>query len=205
MERKRVSHTTPRSLALVAITLSFVTLTVIPFGNAAAQGREPFSTVGISISISQDFASSDFQRSWDTTPAIDVSAAMPFYFGEIRASVRAIHAHSSELTDINSAFVNVGWGGSMQVAGPVRAQASLAAGSMYMSFVDEPVSFRRSESELAVGVRAGLSAAVHSNMQVLLWTEWQHAFTSTPVDFVLAGVGFQYDFPAPGWLRRFLN
>lgn len=206
MKGPRLSYS--RSLLIQRLLACGVAAVAVCCGvlqSAAAQAREPFSTVGVSISVSRDLAAATFQESWDTTPAIDIAATMPFYIGEIRASVRVVHAHAAELTDINSAFVNVGWGGSLPIAGRVRAHASLSAGSMYMSFVDEPVSFRKSESELAVGLRTGMTAAVGPNMKMLIWTEWQHAFTSTPVDFVFAGVGFQYDFAAPDWLRRFLN
>ena len=171
----------------------------------AAQNLAPFSRLSIALSVSHDLNKAQFQNVWDTSPAVDVSASLPFYYGEVRAAVRLIRAHSPELTDFNSAFVNVGWGPSFRVGNRSSLDMSVSAGSMYMSFTDETVSYRKSESEVAVGVRAGWSTRISGPVHAQVWGEWQHAFTSVPLDFAFISVGLKYDIAAPDWLKRFLD
>ncbi len=165
----------------------------------------PFSRLSLSLNVSQDLNQAEFQNSWDTSPAIDVAAGMPFYYGDIRAAVRLIRAHSQDLTDINSAYVSVGWGPSIELGNHSSLQLSASAGTMYMSFTDETVAFRKSESELAVALRASFSTRLWGPIHAEVFTEWQHAYTSIPVDFVFVSAGFKYDLVAPDWLRRFLD
>lgn len=172
---------------------------------AHAQGEAPFSTVSFSVAMSHDLHQSNFQSYWDTTPAIDLAASMPFYYGRARAAVRMMRARSAELTDINTAFLHLGWGPSFSISQRTSVDVSVSAGSLYMLFTDETVSYRRSESELAAGLRAGLSGRITGPLRAQLYVEWQHAFTSVPMDFVFVSGGLAYALNSPDWLRNFLD
>lgn len=181
-------------------------LLLVPAGARVCVSQDaPFSRLSLSLNVSQDFNRAEFQNDWDTTPAIDIAAGMPFYFGEVRGSVRLMRAHSTELTDISSAYINVGWGPTIKVGARSSILAFVSAGTMYMSFADETVSFKKSESELAVGLRAGFSTHLGGPLHAEVFTEWQHAFTSVPLDFVFISAGLKYDLVAPNWLRNFLD
>lgn len=186
-------------IAIVALGAATLTPAVL------AQRAEPFSTVSVGIAVSHDVHDARFQSSWEVSPAIDVSAGLPFYYGNIRAGVRILHAYSPELTDINSAYMHVAWGPTVDLGRSLSFDASVSAGSMYMSFTDEPVSFRKSESELAVGLRGGMSARVGGPIRAHVYCEWQHAFTSIPLDLVFVSAGLAYELQTPDWLRSFLD
>lgn len=172
---------------------------------ARAQGEAPFSTVVFSLSLGTDVLESDFQRYWNTGPTVDIAATTPFYYGDFRTAVRVMQARSTDLTDIRTAYFYVSWGPSLSIGRSLSGSIEVAVGSFYMLFADEAVSYRKSESELAAGLRAGLSGRLHGPLGAQLHLDWQRAFTSTPVDLLVISGGVTYALDSPGWLRRFLD
>jgi len=188
-------------LSTLAVTAALIALP----SPAHAQRDAPFSTVSLSVDVSRDMYESRFQSFWDTAPAVDISASVPFYVGRARAAVRLMRARSAELTDINTAFLHLGWGPSVTLSERAAVDISVSAGSLYMLFTDEVISYRRSESELAAGLRAGLAGRISGPLSAQLHIEWQHAFTSIPMDFVFLSGGLTYSVNSPDWLRSFLD
>lgn len=192
--------------SLISIFLLTLVVTAALLASPAhAQRDAPFSTVSLSVDVSHDMHHSKFQSYWDTAPAVDIAASVPFYFGRARAAVRLMRAHSAELTDINTAFLHLGWGPSIPLSERASVDVSVSAGSLYMLFTDEVISYRKSESELAAGLRAGLSGRISGPLGAQLHVEWQHAFTSIPMDFVFVSGGLTYSVNSPDWLRSFLD
>jgi hypothetical protein len=192
------------------VTQLFMLLVLIPcFGLGAVMDAnaqdEAFSTVTLGVNVAKDVNKADFQQTWSTRLAADVYAETPFYFGIVRLSARYFQASSPSLTDIRTLHMRASWGPDFRINSRIRGMAAVSMGSFYMSFEDEPVSYRKSESELVFGASTGMVVDLSSRISWEISAEWARAFTSTPLDFLFVSSGFRYTLASPKWLKSFLN
>lgn len=190
------------SRAIALILLSAFTASVIAL---PANAQDAFSRIGFGADIAKDVRHADFQKIWSTGLAADVYAETPFYLGQVRIAARYLHAVSTSVTDIRTLHVRASWGPVVPLGNRVVVTPAVSVGNLLMSFQDEPVSFRRQESELAFGASAGFAVRISDNLSWVVSTEFVHAFTSRPVDFTFVSSGIKYELHSPDWLRRFLD
>lgn len=200
MTRSITLRRTFRGLSAIA---AFVLTLYSPPAALAQDGA--FSTISFGANVAKDVSNSDFQRIWSSRLAVDTYAEMPFYVGNVRLAARYLQAISPTLTDIRTLHMRAAWGPRFELTDRLDVSSSVSVGSLYMSFEDEPVDYRRSESELAFGASVAMGLQITSRISWELSTEWAHAFTSRPLDFVFVSSGLRYQIRSPEWLRTFLN
>ncbi len=184
----------------------FVVLLLMLFSPQPSQSQDAaFSTVSFGLNVSKDLNNADFQQRWRSKLAADAYAETPFYLGNVRIGARYLQAVSSTLTDIQTVHMRASWGPEFELADRVKLSMAGSIGSFYMSFVDEPVSYRKSESELVFGASTGLAIELSSHVSWELSAEWARAFTAKPLDFVFVSSGVRYTLASPKWLKSFLD
>lgn len=200
MSRSNPSEQSAQGLFVFAV---FVLSVLLPV-RAVAQ-EQAFSTISFGANVSKDVGNANFQRLWSSRLAMDAYTEVPFYFGHVRLAARYMQALSPTLTDIRTLHMRAAWGPRLELTNRIDVSSSVSVGSLYMSFEDEPVDYRRSESELAFGAAVAVGIRISPRITWEVSSEWTHAFTSTPLDFVFVSSGLRYEFRSPDWLKTFLD
>ncbi len=166
---------------------------------AFGQSEGPFEFVDVGVSVAPHIASGSISDNWSTAPAYGVHFSSPFYVGvvSLEANYSYFRSRGSELTDFWSLFVGAGWGPELVVEERFTFQPSLVFGNAYMHFVEEPVDFRRRESEFYYGIKTLASVAVGHNVAVGVSHQWTHTFTSTPIRLSTVGAHVRIRFGTP--------
>ncbi|NNL48124.1 MAG: hypothetical protein HKO76_07135 [Acidimicrobiia bacterium] len=133
--------------------------------------------------------------------------ATSFYHGELQVGAQHMfgRARPGIETDVRLFFLHVGWGPTVKLPLGVQWSSGLDVGQVFMRFPQETISFRKSEGEVAYGLRARLSIPLTRGFAADVGVRWFHIFTSDPIEITTASAGLRYTFDSPGWLRGLLE
>lgn len=173
--------------------------------NVTAQ--DAFDSIQFGLTGGTDVVDTQLHETWSIPGIAELSIATPFYVGEasIRVTYLPASSRSVEVTDFWALYSGAGLAFPIGLNDRVKLAPEFRFGSMYMNFEDETVNFRKEESEIFIGGRLALSAAVSPRTDIELSTTLLHTFTNSPVTVSAVNVGVQYRIETPGWLKKILQ
>lgn len=192
-------------IACVSLAAAVLLLRETP---AAAQAPGPFSRIEVSTAGSVNVNRERLHDLWGSDPGGLVRFATPFHVGSIALSAELTPFAAIEpgLPDFDALAVALEWGVERTILPGFRGSVGVQIGNMRFAFIDpESGELARSESELLLGVRAGLRQRVVGLLGLTAEAHHQRVFTRLPIDLTFASVGLDYSFDAPRWLREFLQ
>ncbi len=191
-----------RLAGILVFTLGFWS----PTNAALAQG-EAFDTIQFELAGGPDMVKTQLHETWSIPGVVELGVSTPFYVGEAKLNATYLPAssRSAEVTDFWAIYAGAGLAFPIPLNDRIKVSPEVRFGSMYMNFADETVDFRKEESEIFVGGRLALSAAVTHRTAVEISTVFHHTFTGIPINVSVINVGLQYRIETPGWLKRVLQ
>lgn len=172
----------------------------------AQPAPRPFDELRIGASYAPVSGDADFDAFWESAASFALSAATPFYVGELRiGAVRTVHdGRAAGVPGFHSYHVYLGWSPVVRLPGPFEARVHVTAGDFLMRFDDEERASFGSENELAFGAGAGLSAA-RGPWRVEAGVMRTRVLTAKAIDLASVSAGITYVLPMPSRLRRWLE
>lgn len=192
------------SKLLATASIGLAVTTGVP---ATANAQDAFDTIQFGLTGGTDVVDTRLHETWTIPGIAELSLVTPFYIGEasIRVTYLPASSRSVDVTDFWALYSGAGLALPFEVSDRVQLSPEFRFGSMYMNFADETVNFRKEESEIFIGGRLALSAAVSNRTNVELSTTLLHTFTNAPITVSTINVGVQYKIETPGWLKRVLQ
>ena len=179
---------------------------LVPKAQAQAPPR-PFSEVALYAGGSLQTASRSLHDFFHASPGFDVAASTPFYAGVagLDVSLRRYTARPDEAQENFWAVpVTLRWGLRLPARTRLRAEGAARLGTLFMHFSSGSPG-QRVESELLMGVDAGLALRFARAWSVVAGMRYEHVLTSTRIHVWHVRVGIRRRFDAPSWLQTLLR
>ena len=192
---------TPRLAAVLLLAA------LLASGTARAQGSQPFSRVALYGGGSTAVGASRLGDFYRGGPGLNAAATTPFYAGVagLDLGLRRYEARAGQAReDFWAVPVALRWGVRPRLAPRLHVEASALLGGFLMRFSGGGPGLR-SESELLMGLDAGLALRVAGRWQLTAGVRYEHVFTSTSVRLWHARAGVRRTFDAPRWLQTLLR
>ncbi|NND71451.1 MAG: hypothetical protein HKN43_07720 [Rhodothermales bacterium] len=181
-------------------------ITIAGADSAYGQSR-PFDTIHFGVAGGLDFVETEIHETWTIPAVAGIYIASPFYAGQavISATYLPASSRSGDVTDFWALYAGAGLDYPLKINNRIEFVPGFRFGSMYMNFKDEPVDFRKEESEIFVGAELGLVTTITPSAKLKFSSTLLHTFTDVPIDVSLFNLGIEYRIKTPGWLRNVLQ
>ncbi len=170
-------------------------------------GQDAFGESSLFVNAGDRLNAPNILEGWELSQFVAGGFATTFFHGELQVGAQHLfgRARPGIETDVRLFFVHVGWGPTIRLPLGVRWLSGVDVGQVFMRFPQETISFRKSEGEVAYGVRTRLGIPLASGLEADVGVRWFHIFTSDPIEIMTASVGLRYTFDSPRWLRGLLE
>lgn len=171
-----------------------------------SKAQDAFSTSAAGIEISANAAGTMLNNYWELNPAIALFWGMPFYLGEIELRAAYIPFKSTEpdIPDITNFLTTLDW----VLPVDITARLSIAGGGFIGSnFMYQPARgpLYRPESEFSAGFSAYLRYHITDSFSIRGGIRQTRVYTFHRLNLTYTGLGVQYHFDNPNWLKEFFR
>lgn len=200
----------PNLLALIPRHIYFFLLNLLLLSGAqqvhAQNPHEPFSTLELRLSGTQNVHRNFLHTYWQPGIGGDVALATPFYLGFAEAGV-AYHRYRIDDPNVpafHAVLLFAGWGLAAET-NRLRLEGSFRIGNYRMSFDENTFAGVRNESELALGVQGRVLVQVVGPVSVHVAGSYMQAYTFLRLKLWYASAGLSYRLQTPHWAEEFLR
>jgi hypothetical protein len=194
-------------------TLTAILVVVLQSGLAYAQERQSFATLEIGLQYTANINRNVFHDFYDSGKGIEGFVAMPFYYGDIQATIQVLSYDAREKSqgqNFECVSTTLKWGKRYSMPDGVRWFTGIGIG-LYAFLPGNPtwsVPYKVAhftETELCGNLNTHLSYPIYENWTMRFEVSYNRIFTYKPIDLVYFSTGISYSFDTPKWMQVFLE
>ncbi len=142
---------------------------------------------------------------WRYAGGLGLNARTPFYFGTAELGVELRSYEEFQAVEFQQMYCYLAFLTELALSRNISGSCGVSVGNTLFRFGSEENERLRYESELTLGLKAGLTVLLKRNLVVRLGFSHEKIFTHHPIVMTSYGLMLGFRMNTPHWLRNFLK